>query len=272
MPEGHTIHRYARDHHRWFAGQELHVSSPQGRFSEGAERISDRSLVRVEACGKHLFYVFEGERHEPAVVHVHLGLYGSFRLHRNPAPAPRGQIRMRCVGEERTLDLSGPTRCEVISWHVALQRMTKLGPDPLRKDSDPQRFFAAMAKTRRTVGATLLDQQVIAGVGNIYRAELLFYFRLNPWTPSRELEAPTVQEIWEQAGRWLALGVRSKRIITTLDPEQERRWRGLPREEATAVYRRSRCPRCQGEITRGEQANRILYWCVGCQGPAPNSR
>ncbi|MEM6331080.1 MAG: DNA-formamidopyrimidine glycosylase family protein, partial [Planctomycetota bacterium] len=75
MPEGHTIHRLARDHNRDLAGQKLRVSSPQGRFEEGAAQLDGRKLIDVDAHGKHLGYRFTGGH----VVHIHLGLYGKFR-------------------------------------------------------------------------------------------------------------------------------------------------------------------------------------------------
>ena len=91
MPEGHTIHRLAKDHQKWFAGQKMGALSPQGRFSEEAEQISGLKLVSTSAHGKHLFYHWE----DGQTMHIHLGLYGKFRVHRNPAPEPRGAVRVR---------------------------------------------------------------------------------------------------------------------------------------------------------------------------------
>ena len=108
MPEGHTLHRIARDHSKWFGGQKLIVFSPQGRFEEEAEQLSGRTLSKAEAFGKHLIYRF-GKK----IMHVHLGLYGKFRLHKNPAPDPRGAVRVRMVGDSRSFDLNGPNSCQL---------------------------------------------------------------------------------------------------------------------------------------------------------------
>ncbi len=91
MPEGHTVHRMAQDHARWFAGQRLSVMSPQGRFADEGILLNGTILTSVEAHGKHLFYSF-GAKH---VLHVHLGLYGKFRSHKVPPPEPRGAVRVR---------------------------------------------------------------------------------------------------------------------------------------------------------------------------------
>ena len=89
MPEGHTIHRIARDHHKWFAGQKLIATSPQGRFEDEAKRINGKTLRAVTAHGKHLFYHWNRN----LIGHIHLGLYGKFRVHQNPAPEPRGAVQ-----------------------------------------------------------------------------------------------------------------------------------------------------------------------------------
>ncbi|MFZ9450154.1 MAG: DNA-formamidopyrimidine glycosylase family protein, partial [Alphaproteobacteria bacterium] len=84
MPEGHTIHRAARDHGAMLAGRRLRVTSPQGRFAEGAARLDGRKCLAIEAFGKHLLYRFAGGE----ALHVHLGLFGMFRSFAAPAPAP----------------------------------------------------------------------------------------------------------------------------------------------------------------------------------------
>ena len=118
MPEGHTVHRIARDHNKAFAGQKMIVGSPQGRFEEEANRLTGRKLKSVSAHGKHLFYHWtpgRGSSSGANLVHIHLGLYGKFRLHKNPAPEPRGAVRVRMIGTEKAFDLNGPTRCELLS-------------------------------------------------------------------------------------------------------------------------------------------------------------
>ena len=111
MPEGHTVHRMAIDHTKWFADQIVNVSSPQGRFSEEAGELDGDTFLRADAHGKHLFHHWSSGK----ITHIHLGLYGKFRLQKNPAAAPRGAVRMRLVGHDRTLDLNGPNQCELLN-------------------------------------------------------------------------------------------------------------------------------------------------------------
>ncbi len=139
MPEGHAIHRIARDHHDLFAGQSLQTCSPQGRFAESAAYLQGRRCMRVEAHGKHLFYHWEAG----AILHIHLGLYGKFRLHHNPPPAPVGQVRLRCQGIERSFDLNGPNCCELIGEAERSQFAERLGADPLRNDAEPGRAWSS---------------------------------------------------------------------------------------------------------------------------------
>ena len=84
MPEGHTIHRLARDHTPLLVGRTVTASSPQGRFAQGAALLDGRRVERIDPYGKHLFYVFEGD----ALLHVHLGLYGSWTTSGLRAPSP----------------------------------------------------------------------------------------------------------------------------------------------------------------------------------------
>ena len=127
MPEGHTLHRLARLHQRRFGRAPVIVSSPQGRFVDGAAAVNGRVLKKASAWGKHLFHHYEGGR----VVHVHLGLYGTFTETPVPMPMPVGQVRMRIEGAEFGTDLRGPTVCEVIEEPEIADVVAKLGPDPL---------------------------------------------------------------------------------------------------------------------------------------------
>jgi endonuclease-8 len=132
VPEGHTLHRLARLHQRRYAGSAVQVSSPQGRFVD-AERLDGLTFLRASAWGKHLFHHYDGG----PIVHVHLGLYGTFREHRTPMPQPRGAVRMRIIGTDYGTDLRGPTACEVIDEAQVSAILDRLGPDPLRSDADP---------------------------------------------------------------------------------------------------------------------------------------
>jgi endonuclease-8 len=179
MPEGHTLHRLARLHQQRFGKAPVLVTSPQGRFAEAAAAVSGRVLRKADAWGKHLFHHYEGG----AVVHVHLGLYGTFTERPVPMPAPVGQVRMRMVGEEYGADLRGPTACEVIHGAEVDEIVARLGPDPLRRAPDPAPAWKRISKSRRPIGALLMDQAVIAGVGNVYRSELLYRHLIDPHRP-----------------------------------------------------------------------------------------
>ena len=182
MPEGHTLHRLARLHQRKFGRAPVIVSSPQGRFADGAAAVNGRVLKKATAWGKHLFHHYEGGH----VVHVHLGLYGKFSEVELPMPLPVGQVRMRMIGADFGSDLRGPTVCEVIEAPDVDDVIARLGPDPLRRDADGSLAWARISKSRRPIGALLMDQTVIAGVGNVYRNELLFRHRIDPYRPGHE--------------------------------------------------------------------------------------
>lgn len=265
MPEGHTIHRHARDHNKWFQGQTVQVTSPQGRFEDGASYVTERTFLRAEAWGKHLFHYYQGDEADLCVVHIHLGLYGRFRMYRTTNQIERGAIRQRIVGTSRTLDLHGPTCCEVLSHRDAQRKMHTLGPDPLRPECTADAFIAKMQRTRRSVGAVLLDQSMIAGIGNVYRAELLLHHQLNPNIPAKTLSEETLQQLWDTTAEWLALGVQHNRIITTTPQEVGVPFRRMRASQRVRVYKRPYCRRCDGRIETMKSANRTLYWCPSCQ-------
>ena len=266
MPEGHTIHRAARDHARDLAGRLVRVSSPQGRFELG--KLVDASgrarLVRVEAYGKHLFYVFEKSR----IVHVHLGLFGRFYRRKTPAPDPRATTRMRLEGERMTIDLVGPTACALITPKGMRAITARLGPDPLRGDADPTPFYDRVARSRAPIGAVLLDQAVICGVGNVYRAEILHLLAMHPETPASTLSKEQVQAMWQLATGLLRRGVEEKRIVTTRGLELTKPRERVPRAESTHVYGRRTCRTCEGHVLTPPPRARVVHYCPGGQ-PQP---
>ena len=261
MPEGHTIHRLARDQQRDFAGHKLRVSSPQGRFSEGASELNGRSLRKIDAHGKHLFYVWPGER----ILHVHLGLYGKFRYHKSPPPEPRGQVRLRVIGGEKAFDLNGPTACELLTPEQRQKIHNRLGPDPLRKDADPQRVWQRISRSRAAIGKLLLDQSVIAGVGNVYRADALFAGGIHPERPGNSLGQDEFDQLWDTICEMLKIGVRYNKIIN-VDPKVLGKPRSrMRREERFLVYKRDKCRECRSDIQRWQLAARTMYACPQCQ-------
>ncbi|BCW67388.1 formamidopyrimidine-DNA glycosylase [Arthrobacter sp. NicSoilB4] len=313
MPEGHSVHRLARQFGDVFTGERLAVSSPQGRFSQGAALLDGCTLVGAVAHGKHLFLEFE----HGLFLHVHLGLYGAWDFggddrfrgassigaprkvgereeydavggdvagaagaYAGP-PAPVGAVRVRLAGAHGWADLRGATTCAAITEAEAAAVLARLGPDPLRNLQGDRDSFAAAIRARRTpLAALLMDQKVLAGVGNVYRAELLFRQGLDPWLPGKDLSAEAAGRLWDDTVAMMSDGVRDGRIITT----PPRYWTGsdggmpgdggsrelLPAPELSHfVYRRQGldCRDCGTPVALTELGARKLYWCPACQAP-----
>lgn len=269
MPEGHTIHRLALEHRRRLRGGSVAVQSPQGRALQAAKVLDGGRIIDIDAYGKHLLYRWETASGDPRTLHVHLGLFGRFRNRRVPPPEPRGQVRLRIIGERAAVDLSGPTACELLDPADELDLLARLGPDPLRADADPQAFLAALARRRIPIGQALLDQRVLAGVGNVYRAEALHLERIDPYLPSRELDPARALRLWHRIAGQLADGVRDGRIITAPGAiERAGGARKVPRRAATCVYGQRSCLTCGGPIQRAALAGRTLWWCPADQPSA----
>lgn len=303
MPEGHTVHRIARLFDEIFGGLVLQASSPQGRFTEGATRISGTRLLRAEAIGKQLFLHFEHDR----IVRVHLGIYGawdvitlqgaalragsaaphslgaprasrrkigeteaSFDADEPFPPAPRGAVRLRLETQEVVADLRGPTACEVQNPVEAEAVMTRLGPDPLRdKGVRAQReFVRRVLSTSRPIGVVLMDQSVVSGIGNVYRAEILFRHTLDPYQPASTLAEETLAALWKDWSGLLAEGVKTGVMMTRNDLDSAGRKKALrSARERYFVYQRAGlpCRVCGTEIQVDVMAARKLYFCYGCQ-------
>ena len=260
MPEGHTIHRAARDQAGYLLG-EIRASSPQGRFADGAADLDGQRLDGIDAYGKHLIYRWE----EGHLLHVHLGLFGKFRRHRDPAPVPRDSVRLRLIADDATLDLTGPTACELFDGEDLARLLARIGPDPLRPDSDPTPFFARASRSRVAIGSLIMDQSVISGVGNVYRAEALFVCGIDPAREARSLSDNERTQLWDTVTTMLQAGVRANRIIT-VDPKEAGVSRSkMRRRERTYAYRRESCLRCQSAIQKGTLGARTVYWCPTCQ-------
>jgi endonuclease-8 len=264
MPEGHTIHRYARHHRKHLAGEPVRAWSPQGRFADGAAEIDGRCLDTVDALGKHLFYRWDGG----LTVHVHLGLFGRFRTYSAEVPAPTDGTRLALATGRATVYLAGPTACELISPAEEEVIRDRIGPDPLDPRSTPVRFKTALRRRTSPIGAALLDQKVVAGVGNVYRAELLFMEGMAPDRPARSLTEEEADALWQRIRTQLRRGERAGRIVT-VDPAEMGADRDgdLRRSERLYVYHRSGepCRRCGTEIDAVEMGGRNIWFCPTCQ-------
>ncbi len=278
MPEGHTIHALARRLDDAYVDSVVAASSPQGRFVAGAALVDGSVWQGAEAHGKHLLVDLDLPRELAGTrLHVHLGLFGRFsvRQHRRKArPAPddlpvRGQVRLRLVNDTHVGDLRGPTACTLVDADEVAALLARLGPDPLRDDADPEAGWRTISRSRRSIGALLMDQSVIAGVGNVYRAEVLHRARLDPFTPGRSVPREVYDELWSDLVRLMAVGVEVGSIVTREDDlERTLHWEGRGRFRASyEVYRRAGqpCRRCGGRIRSAEVVARTLTWCPGCQ-------
>jgi len=267
VPEGHTLYRLAREQSQLFAGRPVHVSSPQGRFEAGAALLDRRVLDEVFSYGKHLFAPFGSD-----TLHVHLGLYGSYTSGTGAPPPARGALRMRWEGpgpegDGVWTDLRGPTACEVLPAPEVDRILARLGPDPLRSRADGGAAHRRIAGSRTAVGALLMDQTVLAGVGNVYRAELLFRHGVSPFRPGRGVDPDLWTRMWADLVALMRSGVRMGRIVTTRPGDRIRRSGAVQRDDAHYVYRRTAlpCRVCSTEVRTELMVGRNLYWCPACQ-------
>ena len=331
MPEGHSVHRIARQFDRNFVGRVVAASSPQGRFAEGAEVISGRAATSVRAVGKQMFLEFEDD----LWLRVHLGLYGAWdfageilvdptiasangRMGQtnqrgtdvgddpildaagenslSSIGAPRkargrvrmseqttglgedtewpppvvGQVRLRLMTDITCADLRGPTACTLQTADEVAATIAKLGPDPLVGDvaEGEERFTRAVRRKPTPIGQLLMDQAVVSGIGNVYRAELLFRARQNPHTPGRDVPDEVLRHLWRDWVYLLAIGVQTGQMMTMddLDPDAYRAAMAS-RDDRHWVYHRAGlpCRVCGTAIVVEEMAARKLYWCPYCQ-------
>ncbi|MGP6171944.1 Fpg/Nei family DNA glycosylase [Microbacterium sp. A196] len=331
MPEGHSVHRIARQFERNFIGKTLHASSPQGRFVEGAEVLNGREAIGVKAVGKQMFLEAEGD----LWLRVHLGLYGAWdfagEILLDPtiasangrmgqtnqrgtdldAPilddagenslasigAPRrarvhvrmseqtkgladegaqwpppivGQVRLRLMTDITVADLRGPTACVLQTPNEMLATVAKLGPDPLVGDpaENEERFVRVVRKKGTAIALLLMDQSVVSGIGNVYRAEMLYRARLNPHTRGKDVPEEIVRELWRDWARLLPIGVETGQMMTMddLSPDDYRAAMAS-RDDRHWVYHRAGlpCRTCGTEIVLEEIGARKLYWCPKCQ-------
>jgi len=257
MPEGHTIHRLARDLRTTLGDQPVHASSPQGRFGAGAALIDGERIVRSDAWGKYLFVAMTGGQ----ILHVHLGLIGKFRPIVAIDSAPRNTIRLRLANHSGGWDLTGPARCELVTPQERTAIVAQLGPDPLRRNADVSGALHALARSARPIGAALLDQRLIAGIGNVYRAEILFVCGIRPTRPASSLDPSEIDHLWSETVRLMRIGMRRGMIVTT-DPDEIGRSRGRMRsDDRLYVYHREHCRRCGTELVTVELGGRPISYC-----------
>ena len=246
-----------------FVGSIVRVEAPNGRFEEGARLLDRRKLRAIEGFGKHLFYNFGTNRQ----LHVHLGLYGKFRDGTMPFPEMRGALRLRISTKSHWLELRGPTACDVLTDQARERLLARIGPDPLNPHAKLAKVIERITGSRAPIGALLMDQSVIGGLGNIYRAELLFRARISPFLSGNLVKVPQLKSLWKDAAKLMAEGMVDRRIVTTRPMDRPHPKGKARRFETHYVYRRKGLPCfiCQTEISMREFIGRKLYWCPTCQ-------
>jgi len=251
VAEGDTILRAARRIKKALGGERLEVSAPNPRGrAAGAQRLDGRTLEQVEARGKHLLLRF-GD----LTLHSHLGMSGGWHVYEREAAwrkAPGAAWAVLRGASAEAVQFGGPTLRVLRS--EALRRdptIARLGPDILGEDFDA----ALVARSLRAapdlaIGDVLLDQTLVAGIGNIFKSEACFAARQDPWQPIAAIADPQLQHVVQAAHDLMSDAVENGR--------QDR-----------AAYRRAGqpCPACATPIrSRGQgDANRTTYWCPTCQ-------
>ncbi|GAA3339569.1 formamidopyrimidine-DNA glycosylase [Curtobacterium pusillum] len=320
MPEGHSVHRIARQFALHFVGHVCEVSSPQGRFAAGAAKLDGTKMIAARAVGKQMFLEFEGDQ----FLRVHLGLYGAwdfagdistdatmrsangrmgqtnqrgtelqdaagedslrsigaprrarYRMAEQEKledpiesfpPDPVGQVRVRILTEDAVADLRGPTACVVEDPAGVQKALDKLGPDPMNDDGpEAEQAFVDNVRSRNVaIGQLLMDQAVVSGIGNVYRAELLFRQRIDPYKPGKKITVKQAKALWADWSKLLHDGVRIGQMMTMDDlPADEYKAAMASRDDRHWVYHRAGepCRVCGTEIRMAEMAGRKLYWC-----------
>jgi DNA-formamidopyrimidine glycosylase len=262
MPEGHTVQRTANWFNEHLKGQKVKVDSPQGRFSSDAKRINNRVLVNARAIGKQLFLDFDND----LTCRIHLGIYGKWRYSQPFHNEIVGEVRARFYTKAALADLRGPTYCQVIASEDMVHLQNKLGPDPTNPDPrklNQKRFIERVSKSKSPIGLLLMNQTVISGIGNVYRAEILFRAGIDPHTPGSNLLVSQITELWLDSVKLMKIGVQKGAMVTR---EEQLKKKGIS-PERNYVYKREglKCFRCKGTVVIEVMATRKLYWCPGCQ-------
>jgi formamidopyrimidine-DNA glycosylase len=328
------------------------ASSPQGRFVDGAARVSGHQMVDAFAVGKQMFLEFDtGDW-----IRVHLGIYGAwdfsgqidmdatiassngrmgqtnmrgtvvdeagenslasigaprrarvrmgeqtsygrlssaehdsrlssaegaYRNHgaRNPAernsadafpPEPVGAVRLRLFTDLVCADLRGPTACDLLDVTEVAAVIAKLGPDPARDKSKAAeaRFVTTVTAKPTPIGQLLMDQSVVAGIGNVYRAEMLFRAGITPYRPGKLITTDEASALWRDWVKLLAIGIETGQMMTR-DGLRGKALRDAlaRRDDRHWVYKREGlpCRKCGTAIALEVMATRKLYWCPSCQ-------
>ena len=218
-------------------------------------------------------------------VHVHFGMSGAWATFDSsaeevPEPTPTTRLRLEEIvdGEDATskpssglvTHLSAMTVQHGLGRRLFETKRAALGEDPLRADADPQRLWTKVHKSRKGIGALIMDQSFFCGPGNIYRAEILFKAGVHPSVLGRDLSREQFDSVWEHSVSLLRRGFETGSILT-VDPAEAKAW-SHPASRRRYIYNQQHCPRCEDTIVSWDIAGRTCYACLTCQRkpPAPD--
>jgi formamidopyrimidine-DNA glycosylase len=277
VPELPEVEIAARNIRRWASGKRIVRVETDPRavriFRPGdraafARALSGARLAQVDRRGKHLLLTLEDRRGRKVGLWSHLGMTGKWVL-REAGDAPPSHARVRFdLDDERALlyldpRLFGRQRVVARADFAGLPEVAALGPDPVHDGIDPGLLAGRLGATRRAVKVALLDQSILAGVGNIHASESLFAARVDPRRRGGELSLAEVRVLARAIAASLRRGIDSQdgpEIAYVEEP-------GAPNPFRVYARERERCPRCRkAEIRRIVQAQRSTFFCPRCQG------
>ena len=246
-----------------FAG----IVSPLFSAAEGgADKGGSHSVGAPRGTGARsgVQYASEGQRRNVRVSEDERDL--GIPLDETFPHEPVGAVRVRLLTAQTVADLRGPTACEVLDDAAVQLVLDRLGPDPVTDLGAPaeKRFVDAVTRRKVAIGQLLMDQSIVAGIGNVYRAEMLFRAQLSPYTAGNQVPIDTMRALWRDWCLLLPIGIREGRMLTRLGDEAPRK---DTRAERYWVYKREGlpCRRCGTNIRMDVMGARKLYWCPGCQ-------
>jgi endonuclease-8 len=277
MPEGDTIFRAARTLHRALAGKpvvrfesvfpaltRVHVDTP----------LTDQTIEGVSATGKHVLMRFSGG----LVLRTHMRMNGSWHIYRPHESWQRPRRDMRIVvatADFVAVGFNVPVAEFVAARHLARHdELRRLGPDLLSETFDEaEACLRIKARPAEPIADVLLNQRVMAGIGNVYKSEVLFACRINPFAPVRDLDDAALICLISTARRFLLANVHSSLApMTTYTGYRRTTGRDNPGERLWVYGRAGQpCRRCGTGVSLDKHGTdaRLTYWCRGCQGGHP---
>jgi endonuclease VIII len=273
MPEGDTIFRAARTLHRALAGKTVAAFTsmfPALNRVDADAPVAGRIIERIHSTGKHLLIHFAGD----LVLRTHMRMNGSWHIYRRGERWQRARRDMRVVVATADFEAVGfniPVAEFLSETEVTKSReLRTLGPDVLAERFDSDKVIANLReRSEWEIAEALLNQRVLAGLGNVYKSEILFMCRINPFARVKELTAADLISLVEESRRVLQLNVsEGVELMTTYAGMRRTTGRGNPSDRLW-VYGRARlsCRRCGTHIHVRKQGGdaRLTYWCPKCQ-------